>query len=66
MKRLRLVNAGFVKPNSYFEPFDVEGYRFTSAHPKPAGWPEHSGSSGEHRVKDMRLKSCTSLSAWKS
>lgn len=50
MKRLRLVNAGFVKPNSYFEPFDVEGYRFTSAHPKPAGWPEHSGSSGEHRV----------------
>lgn len=46
MGRLRVVSAGFVDVESYFEPFDVEMYHFTSVHPKPAGWPENSGRSG--------------------
>lgn len=49
MRRLRVVSAGFVDVNFYFEPFDVEGYHFTSVHPKPAGWPENSRRPGQYR-----------------
>ena len=47
MRRFRVVSGGFVDVGSYFEPFDVEGYHFTSLYPKPAGWPENSGRSGQ-------------------
>jgi len=58
MVRLKIVNVGFVRIGGYFEPFEVDKYRFTSVHEKPAGWPDVRVSP-EHVNVDSRTVSCT-------
>jgi len=53
MTRLRLVCAGFIDIDAYFEPFEVREYRFESAKPRPGHWPDDlgiaSGRGGDTR-----------------
>lgn len=58
MTRLRIVNAGFVAIGSYFEPFDVGKYRFSSMYPRPEGWPDSEGFSGNLAL-GSRVVRCT-------
>jgi hypothetical protein len=43
MARLRLVCAGFIDIDAYFESFEVREYRFESAKPRPVDWPDDLG-----------------------
>jgi len=58
MTRLRIANAGFVAIGSYFEPFEVGKYRFSSMYPRPEGWPDSEGFSGNLAL-GSRVVRCT-------